>query len=256
MFTEFKGFIERLVRRYDKIGRYTEDFVADINYKLIASDFLASFRTYHQEHLPEMVTGAAIPALLGINWGQWRTAQWYRTQGLRQYSEGYRINREPKPVLIAPIPVTGRGGSKKAVYYTEEVLATAPFFKKKTMVPLIVRRAQFENYLRVSVRNHFKNCIRTIGRHDQDIYKAPNEDGSSWENDIEEHQDTAKEEILVLMRAHSLLGKNYHKVLQMLDNKVPLDTALHKLKLGITISDLRRTLVSDRRGNVQPHVLL
>ena len=249
MFTEFKGFIEQLVRRYDKIGRYTEDLVSDINLKLISSNFLETFRKWHFAHLPEKIKGEDIPALLGITWEQWYSQQWYRIKGMDKYKEGYWeskywAKRSPRAVLVAPIPLQGTGLRKSDVYYTEEVLETAACWKRRTNAPLVVRRAKFENYLRVSVKNYFKNCLRGIGRHNQDIYLPPNEDGGAWEHDVEEHQDTCKEEILALLHAHKKLGEHLPKVLQLLDNKVPLDTALAQLKLGITIHDLRRTLSS------------
>ena len=225
-FKLYASFIAKVVKQYDRIGRYTEDIFQDVCMHLVAANFLGVFNQSSQGKVPLLVTGAGAVAILGISRDQWITAQRRR----EELTKALALGQDFHPSAWAPCPVNVRadgslnnGLRKGDLFYTEEVLETKCHWHKFHQEPISFAiaeaptRAKFENYLRRAVRNYVKNYFRTLGRHDRDIYLEPKEDGSAWEAELEDGQREVQEEMVDLSRVCNKLGHQSKPLLKLLE---------------------------------------
>jgi DNA-directed RNA polymerase specialized sigma24 family protein len=178
LYSRYRDFVNKLVRRYDSVGRHQEDLEQAVWLRLLEADIINKFRESLGRGLPEFVNGEQAASLLGISFEQWRVSQWRARTGRCQW---------------APTPVRGTGVEKRAVFRRADVEAVAHHFKRRrpggeapapTTVLTPVSKGRFESYLTVAVHNAYKNFCRTVSRKDRDLYLPPGEDGDSWESNV------------------------------------------------------------------------
>ena len=251
LFTRYSALIAKTVKQYDRVGRYTEDIFQDVCMRLLAANFLDTFSQAHRPKLPSIITGIEAAQMLGITWPQWVTSQQNREKICSNVKAlGFNPNAwAPCPINFSPKGKIVSGAKKKDLFYTEEVLETKGKWHKLHYAPIypkasseILTKSKFENYLKMAVRNYVKNYFRTLGRHDQDLYLEPNEDGSAWEAGLADNQTEGREELVDFTRACKSLGPQGIPLLKLLD-RVNMKTddnsafanALQKLNIPVEL---------------------
>ena len=152
LFRNYKDFIEKKVKSYNKVDRNLEDLLQEIYLKLIHSDILTKFVNRSADTLPESIPAEEAIQWLGMSWTQFHTA-------LR------RAGRF--------IPKKGKLFSKKAVFYSadiEQLDEAAKLVKRHFPRRLVhVQGLGFKAYLTQAIHNHFANFCRTRARKYKDL---------------------------------------------------------------------------------------
>lgn len=205
------------VRRVSKIK--TDDELAEVNQQvwmnLLQSKVLEKFIEAAKTKLPRTLTVSEVCGYLGITAQQWASAMTYAKKN---------------DSFWMPIPVKGTTFSVDALFLTEDVqtLDNSGFLEgrrnSERQHPEFSGRG-FKSYLTMSIKNHFKNLLRTRSRRhkergvDSKVVLTPNTAGTfhkaytseedvSWEENLADGNDLAMEDLLDLKAALDRNGIN------------------------------------------------
>jgi hypothetical protein len=229
----YGGFVARVLRRYDAIGRHTMDLNQDCWCALLASDVLAKFWASLAKPSQTM-TGAQAAAYLDVK---------FRTF----FMPYYVIFLSRKQGTWFPQPVKGRYTSQDTLWNTADIVKLRELGRYKVSSRLnpdeplpelpvsssVPTKSRFEAYLTVAIHNHFANFCRSKERKDKDIYLAPCTDGTAWESSVADGGGDSPEECAEVRIAMEKLGESGQEVLSLLDQGYTLTEACSRSAVSI-----------------------
>lgn len=204
LYREYRVFVERTILSYFKPspGQQLEDIAQHIWMKIIESKTLDKFvRKARVRKIAARLTAAEAVEYLAITWDQWLT-----------------LMREEHPWLQ---PVEGSVFSTSAVFTSSQVrnVEESGLFPIVDAIPAVDMVKVFRGYLRMVVRNHFANWVRTrVRRHIKDQV-VPNEttrvsgghfttalegDLTSWEDSLPDQTEGSAEDFCDLPDSSSV----------------------------------------------------
>jgi DNA-directed RNA polymerase specialized sigma24 family protein len=251
---QYERLIYKVLLKYNKVERNFEDLCQDVWRRLLQADLLKRFEEKVQLQAPKVLTAVQACDFLGVSWDQWCAAMWAYHKGQpRKNKDGTRkrCRRKkgrwmPTPINLAEFQAQGLAGyaTKTALFAFEDVIQLTLEKRTKSgktrrafrvmgrdvrngvvvgesrpegflkFPKARVTRLQFQNYLIMSVLNHYANFCRTQDRrHKERPYTPPAHmegEGIIWESTLPDKKPSA-DTMVALGEARRMLSETLHE---------------------------------------------
>jgi hypothetical protein len=245
--------VKRILMRYNRVATNFEDLNQHIWLELLKTNILKKYADSGKSEMPKQMTAKEACEFLGVTWGQWRTMMWY---GQPNAEKSHPTHFRRHHGAITPKPVEGSWCSKKAVFWTDDIirLHDLDYFTKRSKwevsPPTTRTRSKFKSYLTTAVHNFFANWCRTRFRKYKEMYLSPHEDGTAWELGIADESSMTSTSIDVRIAITQALGEvfeddpeNVTRVMDLLKEGYTLVEIAKEMKLPTRIVEKVRTVM-------------
>jgi hypothetical protein len=236
---DWGSYIQKRVQLINRTRTPTEELLAYVWEKVIASDLLRKFVDRARSALPLELTAREACTYLGITSNQWTAQMHFHHKGLLRGSvlpDGARTR-----VFGAwmPTPIRGKLTSMIAVFRFGEIVqvAVAETFTKHGLIGVlpptrVVDDSNFAGYLRTAIHNYYCNYTRTKSRRERerpfDVFSGPLCDATSA-SELFGHQDdegrryptSASEELLLSTQSDVDIRAELNRTVDRLRSALP-----------------------------------